>query len=1590
MVLCLAMMFSTLAYVTGAATDNCIRISDTTGADGYSAAVDDINARIAEEGGVTVVMDVFVESYTNAPEGMFSQIAAFTGGGNAKYNLLSYDFGGKAFKAGQSANWISSDQSDYAAIQTNAFDWQCNRWFELAFRFNGTKAAVYLDGICVISTEFDAVDMDYLIVYPQFCTVSFDNIRICAKDYDVAGESGNVWYTEDFNSVSDAASSSVWYADFAYELAPVAGGSIMGDVDGNGALNLSDITALRRTVSGAEVIVSSGADIDVNGAVNFADVSLLARIIQGYQYVPPAYEPSVTPITPDNSATVDKPADTTVTTVTTVTSTSQTTVTSKDEPEGPDIPASNETFIDGLDGSTIRFNGLTATSYTFMVKEGGIANEDIAISFDALISEIDSTQTFAGLGVWNGDKFVGYDFIDQKFVSDTINYSNAPSSNTTTGLNLKVGEWNHFNFRRINNNTFHVYVNGVKAFEVKDQNYANTFFLFGFKNCTAYVDNYQCYELGVGKGLIDNFSGFTTDGSMLKSNDGGYWLIGSQGFGSIFTDVYEGTATESGIAGTAAAAGETITGGTGLPTSDVSMGSGSGDTSALDDSALKFDTTTNAAYTLLFSSAPQAYSDMALTFDVFVESVSSGADFAGLGVWSGNNDESRSSFVGYDFVSKRFSYDANMFYPTTPTEDTHVKMDLAVGEWNHFCLRRLNNDTFEIYVNGKLCLEVGGQNYVNTYYLFGFKNCVAYVDNYQYYHSGTPCGLVTDFTTGAGTKDGMTIFSDGGYWLVGSQGFSGVVSGTPATDAAVDAVIAKISAIGTVTYNSLSAITAAESAYAALTDAQKAKVTNYSTLTAARSTYNALDAEVVAYKNAVAALPATASNTDACKTAIANCAIAYATLTSPGQVDAVATEKAKYDAFRAEWEKLVAEDTTDVDMGSGSGDKSPVDGSAIKFTASGSSSYTLLFSDQPQSYPDMALTFDVFVESIDSGVDFAGLGVWSGNNDESRSSFTGFDFVDKRFTSDHNTFFPSVPTADSNVKMSLAVGEWNHFCFRRLNNNTFEVYVNGKLCYSVTGFDYANTYYIFAVKNCVAYVDNYQYYHSGIPCGLITDFTAGATTDSSGNTRFADGGYWVVSSLNFSVVKGQPGFDGSALKFNGNTATSYTLVLNEGPISNTDIALTFDVFIESIDDTQNFAGIGLWNGDNTFIGYDFKDQKFTAQKGLGYPYPADNDNGESLALKVGEWNHFVFRRLNNTSIVVFVNGVKGAEITGLSFADTYMICGFKNCIAYVDNYQAYENGVGKGLYTDFSQFTKRSDGALISPDGGYWIVGTQGFDSIYTTVTGGGATGTGIAGTSVVPGSNAVDGSHRINLDSGSTTPTPTPTPTPDTPLQRMLTNIDNSAHITAAKKTACKQVATELYNLGYETAFIAGVIGNVCYEGNTGIFEYYNSNTNYHPNFNSYLQTYYGTTYKAMFSGKFIYNLNLTTVYNIFTDLSNRGWSYNGVRIGTGVGCIQWTFARSYTLIKIYREVTNNGSSITYEQALAAEGLMVSRELSGSYKSVYNTWKNNNAANLNSQDAAYSAAYDVCVKYEVPSDRYNKGVTRGNFAKLVYVDLIA
>ncbi len=76
----------------------------------------------------------------------------------------------------------------------------------------------------------------------------------------------------------------------------------------------------------------------------------------------------------------------------------------------------------------------------------------------------------------------------------------------------------------------------------------------------------------------------------------------------------------------------------------------------------------------------------------------------------------------------------------------------------------------------------------------------------------------------------------------------------------VDEVIAKITAIGTVTYTpeSKALIDAARTAYNALTAAQQARVTNYSTLTGAETTYAA--AEEVAFTEGVELTPTGTKN----------------------------------------------------------------------------------------------------------------------------------------------------------------------------------------------------------------------------------------------------------------------------------------------------------------------------------------------------------------------------------------------------------------------------------------------------------------------------------------------------------------------------------------------------------------------------------------------------------------------------------------------------------------------------------------------------------------------------------------------------------
>ncbi len=95
----------------------------------------------------------------------------------------------------------------------------------------------------------------------------------------------------------------------------------------------------------------------------------------------------------------------------------------------------------------------------------------------------------------------------------------------------------------------------------------------------------------------------------------------------------------------------------------------------------------------------------------------------------------------------------------------------------------------------------------------------------------------------------------------------------------------------------------------------------------------------------------------------------------------------------------------------------------------------------------------------------------------------------------------------------------------------------------------------------------------------------------------------------------------------------------------------------------------------------------------------------------------------------------------------------------------------------------------------------------------------------------------------------------------------------------------------------------------------------------------------------------------------------------GTSYGICQWHNSR-FTRLKTY--CSNNGFDYT---SLNGQLHYLDYELKNYYPSVYNELAN--AANT--PDGAYAAASYWCINFEVPDDRYNKAVYRGNLAKNTY-----
>ena len=135
-----------------------------------------------------------------------------------------------------------------------------------------------------------------------------------------------------------------------------------------------------------------------------------------------------------------------------------------------------------------------------------------------------------------------------------------------------------------------------------------------------------------------------------------------------------------------------------------------------------------------------------------------------------------------------------------------------------------------------------------------------------------------------------------------------------------------------------------------------------------------------------------------------------------------------------------------------------------------------------------------------------------------------------------------------------------------------------------------------------------------------------------------------------------------------------------------------------------------------------------------------------------------------------------------------------------------------------------------------------------------------------------------------------------------------------------------------------------------------YIKNPSAEPQYLKYLDNLY--SYRTKYSGKCVTEVSMSELSKLMEKLKAKNWNEGKF----GLGCVQWTGSRTYSLIQLYLKEYGNSNKFTLEQAISAEGKMVIQELEGSYKKIYTTWKSNNS-NTNSASATYNAGYDICMK---------------------------
>ena len=215
-----------------------------------------------------------------------------------------------------------------------------------------------------------------------------------------------------------------------------------------------------------------------------------------------------------------------------------------------------------------------------------------------------------------------------------------------------------------------------------------------------------------------------------------------------------------------------------------------------------------------------------------------------------------------------------------------------------------------------------------------------------------------------------------------------------------------------------------------------------------------------------------------------------------------------------------------------------------------------------------------------------------------------------------------------------------------------------------------------------------------------------------------------------------------------------------------------------------------------------------------------------------------------------------------------------------------------------------------------------------------------------------------------------------------MIDKLIQKGHYNTKKDTMII-IGNLLFDQGYETAFVAGVLANIFHEAVIGKFESsnYSSHPELKPEYLKIMDEKY--SYNTKYSGKLITAVNLQEVGTLLETLKKDNWKKGKF----GLGCVQWTGSRTYDLYKKYNSECGGCTKINIQQATKSEGKLIIAELGGTYAHIRNQWKRDNP-NINTPLAAYNAGYQITKQYEKPKDLEGQAKARAKTAQNMYNDM--